>query len=68
MIYIAKEYERAVIFRLGRYVGMRGPGLYIVLPFLESHRKVDIRTNTVAVQQQQAINKDNVTRKVAAVH
>ncbi len=67
MIYIAKEYERAVIFRLGRYVGMRGPGLYVVLPFLESHRKVDIRTNTVAVQPQEAITKDSVTVKVDAV-
>ncbi|NUM43294.1 MAG: slipin family protein [Anaerolineales bacterium] len=67
MIYIAKEYERAVIFRLGRYAGMRGPGLYVVLPFLESHRKVDIRTNTVAVQPQEAITKDSVTVKVDAV-
>ncbi|GAB4577994.1 MAG: slipin family protein [Anaerolineales bacterium] len=67
MIFITKEYERAVIFRLGRYAGMRGPGLYFVLPFLESQRKVDIRTNTVAVQPQEAITKDSVTVKVDAV-
>lgn len=67
MIFIAKEYERAVIFRLGRYAGMRGPGLYFVLPFLEAQKRVDVRTNTVAVQPQEAITKDSVTVKVDAV-
>lgn len=67
MIHIAKEYERAVIFRLGRYAGIRGPGLYFVLPFLEDQNKVDVRTVTVDVEPQEAITKDSVTVKVNTV-
>lgn len=67
MIYIAKEYERAVIFRLGRYAGIRGPGLYFVIPFLEDQKKMDVRTITVDVEPQEAITKDSVTVKVNAV-
>lgn len=67
MFYIAKEYERAVIFRLGRYAGIRGPGMYIVLPFFEEQKKVDVRTVTVDVEPQEAITKDSVTVKVNAV-
>jgi len=67
MIHIAKEYERAVIFRLGRYAGIRGPGLYFVIPFLEDQKKMDVRTITVDVEPQEAITKDSVTVKVNAV-
>jgi regulator of protease activity HflC (stomatin/prohibitin superfamily) len=65
--HIAKEYERAVIFRVGRYEAVRGPGLFIVLPFLESHQMVDMRTVTVDVDPQEAITKDSVSIKVNAV-
>jgi regulator of protease activity HflC (stomatin/prohibitin superfamily) len=65
--HIAKEYERAVIFRLGRYEAVRGPGLFIVLPFLESYDMVDMRTVTVDVEPQEAITKDSVSIKVNAV-
>jgi regulator of protease activity HflC (stomatin/prohibitin superfamily) len=65
--HIAKEYERAVIFRLGRYESVRGPGLFIVVPFLESHEIIDMRTVTVDVEPQEAITKDSVSIKVNAV-
>lgn len=65
---IANEYERAVVFRLGRYQGMRGPGLYWLIPLgIETQRKVDLRTNTVDVERQESITKDSVTIKVNAV-
>ncbi len=66
-IRIAQEYERSVIFRFGRYVGIRGPGLYWLIPLIESQRKIDIRTETVAVERQETITKDSVTAKVDAV-
>ncbi|PIQ27554.1 hypothetical protein COW36_16540 [bacterium (Candidatus Blackallbacteria) CG17_big_fil_post_rev_8_21_14_2_50_48_46] len=66
-IRIAQEYQRAVVFRLGRFVGVRGPGLYFLIPVFEWDRKVDIRTNTVDVEQQETITKDSVTVKVNAV-
>jgi regulator of protease activity HflC (stomatin/prohibitin superfamily) len=65
--HIAKEYERAIIFRLGRYSDIRGPGLFIVLPFLESYEMVEMRTVTVDVEPQEAITKDSVSIKVNAV-
>jgi len=65
---IATEYERSVVFRLGRYVGLRGPGLYWLIPLgIETQRKVDLRTNTVDVERQESITKDSVTIKVNAV-
>jgi regulator of protease activity HflC (stomatin/prohibitin superfamily) len=66
-IRVAQEYERAVVFRLGRYMGIRGPGLYYNLPILEWQRKIDMRTFTVDVERQEAITKDSVTVKVNAV-
>lgn len=66
-IRVAQEYQRAVVFRLGRYHSIRGPGLYYNLPILEWQRKVDMRTNTVNVEQQETITKDSVTIKVNAV-
>jgi len=65
---VCQEYERGVVFRLGRYVGIRGPGLYYLLPLgIETQRKVDMRTNTVNVEPQETITKDSVTIKVNAV-
>src|SRR5659263_39747 len=65
---IANEYERAVVFRLGRLMGIRGPGLFWLIPLgIEKMRKVDLRTNTVDVERQETITKDSVTIKVNAV-
>jgi len=64
---IAQEYQRAVVFRLGRYHSVRGPGLYYNIPFLEWQRLVDMRTITVNVEPQETITKDSVTIKVNAV-
>jgi regulator of protease activity HflC (stomatin/prohibitin superfamily) len=65
---IAWEYERGVIFRLGRYIGLRGPGLYWIIPLgIESSRKIDMRVRTVSAEQQETITRDSVTIKVNAV-
>src|SRR5581483_4864095 len=65
---IAQEYQRAVVFRLGRYQSVRGPGLYWLIPLgIEWQRKVDMRTMTVNVEPQESITKDSVTVKVNAV-
>jgi regulator of protease activity HflC (stomatin/prohibitin superfamily) len=64
---VAQEYQRCVVFRLGRYVGTRGPGLYYLIPLIERGRTVDLRTVTVTVEQQETITKDSVTIKVNAV-
>jgi len=66
-IRIAQEYERGVVFRLGRYTGVRGPGLYFLIPFIERSVKVDLRVVTLDVPSQEAITRDNVTVKVNAV-
>jgi regulator of protease activity HflC (stomatin/prohibitin superfamily) len=66
-IRIVKEYERGVIFRLGRLVGAKGPGLFFILPFADSMMKVDLRTVTYDVPPQEVVTKDNVTVKVNAV-
>ena len=66
-IKIVQEYERGVIFRLGRLVGARGPGLFLLIPFVERMIKVDLRVVTLDVPAQEAITKDNVTVKVNAV-
>lgn len=64
---ILQEYERAVVFRLGRYVGVRGPGLIILIPFLETMVRVNMRTIVMDVPPQDIITKDNVSVKVNAV-
>jgi regulator of protease activity HflC (stomatin/prohibitin superfamily) len=64
---IANEYERGVIFRLGRLAGTRGPGLYLLIPFIERQTLIDQRIVTAAVEKQDAITRDNVPVKVDAV-
>lgn len=67
IIKILKEYERGVIFRLGRLVGARGPGLIILIPFVEKMVRVDLRVITYDIPPQDVITKDNVSIKVNAV-
>jgi regulator of protease activity HflC (stomatin/prohibitin superfamily) len=64
---IANQYERAVVFRLGRYHATRGPGLYWIIPAIDRQATVDLRVNTAAVEEQETITKDNVPIKVNAV-
>ena len=67
-IRIAQEYQRGVVFRLGRYNGLRGPGLYWVVPLgIERAITIDIRTRTVSAEQQETITRDSVTVKLNAV-
>lgn len=66
-IRIAQEYQRAIVFRLGRFQGIRGPGLFYLIPLIERQQMVDIRTRTVDLEQQETITKDSVTIKVNAV-
>ena len=65
---IAQEYQRGVVFRLGRYTGLRGPGLYWIIPLgIERAVTIDIRTRTVSAERQETITRDSVTVKVNAV-
>jgi regulator of protease activity HflC (stomatin/prohibitin superfamily) len=64
---VVNEYERGVVFRLGRYVGVRGPGLILLIPFIERMVKVELRVVTMDVPQQECITMDTVTVKVDAV-
>lgn len=64
---VIREYERAVIFRLGRLIGYKGPGLIILLPFIDRMVKVSLRTITMDIEPQDVITKDNVSIKVNAV-
>ena len=64
---IVTEYERGVIFRLGRLVGARGPGFFLIIPFVDRMVKVDLRVLTMDVPSQEVITKDNVTVRVNAV-
>lgn len=66
-IRIVQEYERGVIFRLGRLVGAKGPGLFFIIPFIDRMVKVDLRVVTLDIPAQEAITRDNVTVKVNAV-
>lgn len=66
-IRIVQEYERGVMFRLGRYVGVRGPGLILMIPYVERMQKVDLRVVTMDVTAQECITRDNVTLRVNAV-
>jgi regulator of protease activity HflC (stomatin/prohibitin superfamily) len=64
---VVQEYERGVIFRLGRFIGAKGPGLFFIVPFIDRMVKVDLRTITLDVPAQEGISRDNVTLKVNAV-
>jgi regulator of protease activity HflC (stomatin/prohibitin superfamily) len=64
---VVQEYERGVIFRLGRLVGAKGPGLFFILPVVDRMVRVDLRTVTLDVPAQEAITRDNVTVRVNAV-
>ena len=64
---IVQEYERGVVFRLGRLVGPRGPGLILLIPIIERMVKVDLRTLTMDIPRQEVITRDNVTVNVNAV-
>jgi regulator of protease activity HflC (stomatin/prohibitin superfamily) len=66
-IKIVQEYERGVVFRLGRLVGARGPGLILLIPFVERMQKIDLRTVTMDIPAQEVITQDNVTVRVNAV-
>ncbi|MGB9701669.1 MAG: slipin family protein [Candidatus Kapaibacteriota bacterium] len=64
---IATEYERAVVFRLGRLIGFKGPGLFLLIPFIDRMVKVSLRTITMDIEPQDVITKDNISIKVNAV-
>lgn len=64
---ILSEYERAVVFRLGRVIGAKGPGLIILIPYIDRMVRVDLRTVTLDVPPQDIITRDNVSVKVSAV-
>lgn len=66
-IKIVQEYERAVIFRLGRCIGAKGPGIFFIVPILDKMRKVNLQTQAVPIASQAVISKDNVTVGVDAV-
>ena len=66
-IKIVQEYERGVIFRLGRLVGARGPGLFLIVPFVDRMQKVDLRVVTMEIPPQEVITRDNVSVRVSAV-
>ena len=66
-IKILREYERGVIFRLGRLTGTKGPGIFVIIPFVDRMVKVDLRVITMDVPYQEVITRDNVTVKVNAV-
>ena len=66
-IRIVQQYERGVIFVLGRLIGAKGPGLFLVPPFISRMTKVDLRIVTLTVPPQEVITRDNVTIKVTAV-
>jgi regulator of protease activity HflC (stomatin/prohibitin superfamily) len=64
---IVQEYERGVIFRLGRLQGAKGPGLFFIIPLVDRMVKVDLRVVTLEIPAQEAITRDNVTLRVNAV-
>jgi regulator of protease activity HflC (stomatin/prohibitin superfamily) len=64
---IVREYERVVIFRLGRYSGVKGPGLFFIIPIIDRVQLIDLRVVTIDVQKQVVITRDNVTVDVDAV-
>jgi regulator of protease activity HflC (stomatin/prohibitin superfamily) len=67
MIRITREYERGVVFRLGRFLEVKGPGLFLIIPFVDTMERVDLRIVTMDVPTQEVITRDNVTIRVNAV-
>lgn len=67
MFKILREYERGVIFRLGKFQSTKGPGLIILIPFIDKIERVDLRVLTINVDKQEVITKDNVTVNVDAI-
>jgi regulator of protease activity HflC (stomatin/prohibitin superfamily) len=66
-IKVIREYERAVVFRLGRLIGAKGPGIIILIPFIDKMIRVSLRTVALNIEPQDVITKDNVSIKVNAV-
>src|SRR5215467_7255465 len=66
-IRVLREYERGVVFTLGRYTGTKGPGLFLLVPFIQQMVRVDLRVNVDEVPPQDVISRDNVSVKVSAV-
>src|SRR5438477_989966 len=64
---VVQQYERGVIFVLGRLTGAKGPGLFWIVPFISRMEKVDLRVVTLNVQPQEVITRDNITIRVTAV-
>jgi len=64
---ILREYERGIVFRLGRYVGVKGPGIVFLIPFVDKLVKVDLRVVTLDIPTQDVITRDNVSVKINAV-
>lgn len=67
MIKIMREYERAVVFRLGKFQSVKGPGLVVLIPFVDKIERVDLRVLTINVERQEIITRDNVTVNVDAI-
>src|SRR5712692_9929196 len=66
-IRIAMEYERGVVFRLGRFNAVRGPGLYFLIPLIDISRKVSLRVETNEIDQQEMITRDSISLLLSAV-
>lgn len=64
---VDREYERSVVFRLGKFLTIRGPGTYLLLPLIDTREKVDLRVNVVDIPPQDTVTRDNVTLNVDAV-
>lgn len=64
---VLREYERAVVYTLGRYTGLKGPGLIILIPVIQQMVRVDLRVRTIDIPSQDVISRDNVSVKVSAV-
>ncbi|MFP4623355.1 MAG: slipin family protein [Gemmatimonadota bacterium] len=67
MVRILREYERAVVFRLGKFLKVKGPGFIILVPFIDRIERVDLRVLTINVERQEVITRDNVTVHVDAI-
>ena len=64
---IVRQYERGVVFTLGKYSGVKGPGLRVIIPYIQTMQRVDVRSTPIDVPKQEVITKDNVTVGVDAI-